>query len=28
LKFHLMAPLEGAPSIIAAVENYLKVSNK
>ena len=28
LKFHLMAPLEGAPSIIAAIENYLKVSNK
>ncbi len=28
LKFHLMAPLEGAPSIIAGVENYLKVSNK
>jgi uroporphyrinogen-III synthase len=28
LKFHLMAPLEGAPSIIAAIDNYLKVSNK
>ena len=28
LKIHLMAPLEGAPSIIAAVENSLKVSNK
>lgn len=28
LKFHLMAPLEGSPSIIAAIDNYLKVSNK
>jgi uroporphyrinogen-III synthase len=28
LKFHLMAPLEGAPSIMAALDNYLKVSNK
>jgi uroporphyrinogen-III synthase len=28
LNFHLMAPLEGSPSIIAALDNYLKVSNK
>jgi uroporphyrinogen-III synthase len=25
---NLMAPLEGSPSIIAALDNYLKVSNK
>lgn len=27
-QIHLMAPLEGAPSIIAALDGYLKVSNK
>ncbi len=28
LSYHLMAPLEGAPSIIAALESYLRESNK
>ena len=28
LKFHVMAPLPHAPTIIVALENYLKESNK
>ena len=28
LSYHLMAPLEGAPSIIAALDSYLRESNK